>query len=71
MSNDELLEILAKSNDLDIVNRNMKKCFDGIAKLIFSESRAVHGLQSPEGEEIKLYKTVSTKNEVEIWLNVV
>jgi len=30
LSNDELLEILAKSSDLEWMQRNMKKCFDSV-----------------------------------------
>jgi len=30
LSNDELLEILAKSGDMDAIQKNMKKCFDAV-----------------------------------------
>jgi dynein heavy chain len=33
LSNDELLEILAKSNDMHAINKHIKKCFDNIHKL--------------------------------------
>ena len=30
LSNDELLEILAKSNDLEVIQQNLRTCFDNI-----------------------------------------
>jgi dynein heavy chain len=30
LSNDELLEILAKANDMQAINKHIKKCFDNI-----------------------------------------
>lgn len=73
LSNDELLEILAKSNDIDALQRNMKKCFEAIYRLDFGEegSRMVHGMISPEGEHVKFVKLTSTKGEVENWLMAV
>ena len=43
LSNDELLEILAKSQDIDALQKNIKKCFEAIYRLDFGEegSRAV------------------------------
>ena len=71
LSNDELLEILAKSGDLDWIQRNMKKCFDGVQKLILSDaaSKTIIGMQSPEGEKIKFQsRGISPKGEIEVWL---
>jgi len=30
LSNDELLEILAKSNELEVIQQNLRTCFDNI-----------------------------------------
>ncbi|CAK72860.1 unnamed protein product, partial (macronuclear) [Paramecium tetraurelia] len=70
LSNDELLEILAKSQDFDAIQRNLKKCFEAIYRLEQPEegARSVNGMISPEGEKIPFVKGVSTKEEVELWL---
>lgn len=70
LSNDELLEILAKSNDIEAIQRNLKKCFEAIFRLDFGEegSRMVGGMISPEGEKVKFIKFTSAKGEVETWL---
>lgn len=48
LSNDELLELLAKSHNLEIVQQALKKCFDGIAQLDYSgEYNDIRGLISP------------------------
>lgn len=58
LSNDELLEILAKSNDIEALQKNMKKCFEAIYRLDFGEegSRIVVGMISPENEVVKFIK---------------
>lgn len=74
LSNDELLEILAKANDLQAVNKHIKKCFDNISRLDFGpdpRSVVVEGMISGEGENVPFIKPVSTKNEIEVWLNMV
>ena len=70
LSNDELLEILAKSCDIEAIQKNMKKCFDGVHRLILSEPpiRTIIGMQSPEGEKIMFTGRVQPKGDVEEWL---
>lgn len=70
LSNDELLEILAKSQDLDAIQKNLKKCFEAIYRLDMGEegSRFVQAMISPENEKIGFLKPLSTKEEVEVWL---
>lgn len=72
LSNDELLEILAKANDLQSINKHIKKCFDNINKLdLGSDQRSttVEGMISAEGEKVGFVKSISTKAEIEFWLN--
>ena len=74
LSNDELLEILAKANDMQAVNKHIKKCFDNINRLDFGpdpRSVTVEGMISGEGETVPFNKATSTKNEIEVWLNMV
>ena len=75
LSNDELLEILAKAQDLQAIQKHMKKCFDNIYKLDVGEdpkSSSIYAMVSAENEKVEFNKTVSTRaNEVEIWLNQV
>lgn len=67
LSNDELLEIMANP-DVNSVEKNLKKCFDGIHK-IKSESGVIMAIISPEGEVIKLKKPCTTNGNVENWLS--
>lgn len=66
LSNDELLEIMANP-DVSSVEKNLKKCFDGIHKVKCEGVQITH-LISPEGERIHLKKMQSTTGSVETWL---
>lgn len=72
LSNDELIEILAKANELDSIQKNIKKSFESVSKIIFQEdSRYIEALQSLEGEIFKLNKTnINAKGEIENWLKM-
>jgi dynein heavy chain, axonemal len=51
LSNDELLEILAKAADIDAIQKNIKKCFDGVHKFLISDQgKNIEGMISPEAE---------------------
>jgi len=56
LSNDELIDILANSKNLDIVQQHLKTCFDNIVKLEIAESEAVEAMFSSEGEKVPLTK---------------
>ena len=74
LSNDELLEILAKANDMASINKHIKKCFDNINKLDLGpdpKSITVEGMISAEGERISYIIGITTKAEIEVWLNSV
>ena len=70
MSDEELLKILANSNDLEIVQGYLKALFDGVYRLTVDDLQNILEMKSKEGEVVPFHrpvKSTSTTN-VEIWL---
>eukprot|EP00163_Fabomonas_tropica_P002875 TRINITY_DN1232_c0_g1_i1.p1 TRINITY_DN1232_c0_g1~~TRINITY_DN1232_c0_g1_i1.p1 ORF type:complete len:4516 (+),score=1594.38 TRINITY_DN1232_c0_g1_i1:127-13674(+) len=76
LSNDDLLEILGQSRDPLAVQPHLKKCFDNIKSLEFSQpgrdGRSVKheawGMYSSDGEYVPFQKVVIAEGPVELWL---
>jgi dynein heavy chain len=68
LSNDELIDILANSQDLAIIQQHLKTCFDNIVKLEIVDGETIKGMYSGEGECVPFIKEVKARNAVEVWL---
>jgi dynein heavy chain len=71
LSNDELLQILAQSREPQAVQPHLRKCFDSVTRIIFTDepnSVEVVGMVSGEGEEVAFLDHVFTTGNTENWL---
>lgn len=70
LSSDELIDILANSNNLDVIQGHLKTCFDNIVKLQIEEID-LQGMISNEKEYVPFFKPRFARGNIEKWLNEV
>lgn len=71
LSNDELLEILSQTRNVEAVQPHLRKCFDNILKIEFGKgknSTDILGMWSAELEYVEFSKVVKAEGAVEFWL---
>jgi dynein heavy chain len=71
LTNDELLEILSQTRNVQAVQPFLRKCFDSILKIEFSSvknSRDINGMWSAELEFVPFSGVVKAEGNVEFWL---
>eukprot|EP01064_Diplonema_japonicum_P028148 TRINITY_DN4256_c2_g1_i2.p1 TRINITY_DN4256_c2_g1~~TRINITY_DN4256_c2_g1_i2.p1 ORF type:complete len:4454 (+),score=1223.71 TRINITY_DN4256_c2_g1_i2:62-13363(+) len=71
LSNEDLLEILSETKNPFRIQKHLKKCYEGIYNLTFSECLDITHITSVEGEVLKLTESVNPaeySNLAEKWL---
>lgn len=71
LANDDLIEILSQTRNVQAVQPHLMKCFDAIKKIEFTQeknSKEIIGMWSPEGEYVEFSESVIANPPVEHWL---
>lgn len=75
LADEELLQILAQTKNVEMVQEHIQKCFEGIKRLTFTQSQEqpqekdITQMISPEGEAITFLRPVAARGDVDVWLN--
>ena len=70
LSDEELIDILANSRDLGVIQGHLKACFDNVVKLTIVDDDVIEQVHSAEKEGLKLMKTIRAKEGIEKWLDM-
>jgi dynein heavy chain len=65
LSNDELIDILANSQDIYVIQGHLKTCFDNLVKIDIVDSELIKGMYSNEGEMVPFFRDVKARGLVE------
>ena len=69
MSNDELLEILSQTKEVENVRPHLKKVFENMADLTFMPDKKITEMFSSEGEKVVFVKPIDPIDKgVEFWM---
>jgi dynein heavy chain len=69
LSNDELLSILSETKDVSLVQPHLKKCYEGINKVVFGDNNIIEALVSREKEKMPCATPVDPNGKgVEFWM---
>eukprot|EP01060_Flectonema_neradi_P024452 TRINITY_DN332_c4_g1_i1.p1 TRINITY_DN332_c4_g1~~TRINITY_DN332_c4_g1_i1.p1 ORF type:complete len:2023 (+),score=366.21 TRINITY_DN332_c4_g1_i1:62-6070(+) len=74
LSNEDLLDILSEAKNPSRIQKHLKKCFEGLCSLQFTDALDITHMSSSEGETIELTKPVSPADSnfvAEKWLTQV
>ena len=72
LSNDDLLEILSQTKDVEKVQSHLKKVFENMTELQFQPDKTITGMYSGEKEFIKMSRSLDPKDKkVEDWMGEV
>lgn len=71
LSDDELLEIVAQTKNVQAVQPHLKKCFENMKELRFEEDLTITRMYSAEYEEVVLRPPIYPVGNVENWLGLV
>ena len=67
LSDDELIDILANSTNLEVIQGYLKTCFDNIVRIDIEEIE-IKAMNSNEKEQIEFKKPLKARGPVETWL---
>jgi dynein heavy chain len=69
LSDGDLLEILSETKDPKMVQPHLRKCFEGIKSVDFSDALTISKMTSSEGEIVPFVKDVDPKGKnIEVWM---
>ncbi|KAG5498459.1 hypothetical protein JIQ42_03265 [Leishmania sp. Namibia] len=71
LSNDDLLDLLAKAKTPELMMPHMLKMFDGIKSLALTAQNDITHMNSMEGEQVELdHQGIKARGPVEVWMDL-